>query len=218
MIDRISAEMRRPISRSKKPIGLRPEILTDTAPEDLQGGATRLLARSEHLPDAKMIRLSAIDISDPLPSEVFMSPRRTPVGNSAPAATEPCTQDGKRLPRILVVEDNVDGRFLLEEFLGVNGFDVSVVKSGDEAIALWDGGIAYDLVVLDLALPRKSGADVLAHLRTTPHGKSVPVVVVTAFPQAAPPGVTAVLQKPPSLDKLLQVVIVALQERARASV
>ncbi|NOT26028.1 MAG: response regulator transcription factor [Acidobacteria bacterium] len=79
--------------------------------------------------------------------------------------------------RLLVVEDEPDLAATLRKSLVEEGFAVDVVSDGQEA--LWQAeSVAYDVVVLDLMLPRLSGVEVLQRLRVA--GSRVPVLVLTA--------------------------------------
>lgn len=79
--------------------------------------------------------------------------------------------------RILIAEDDpvlADG---LSHSLRASGYAVDVVNSGEAA----DSAVAaqtYDLVILDLGLPRLSGLDVLRRLRA--RSSNVPVLILTA--------------------------------------
>jgi two-component system OmpR family response regulator len=79
--------------------------------------------------------------------------------------------------RLLVVEDEPDLRRALARALGDEQFAVDTAGDGDEALFRADE-IAYDAIVLDLMLPRRSGWDVLAALRAA--GNRTPVLVLTA--------------------------------------
>lgn len=110
-------------------------------------------------------------------------------------------------PRILIVEDHVDARLVMEEFLTANGFDVSVAKDGREALALIRGGIRYDLVVLDLMMPRVDGFEFLRALHRIPgSGAKMPVVVVSAVAPPTVRGTAASFRKPAPLAELLATV------------
>ncbi len=79
--------------------------------------------------------------------------------------------------RILVVEDERKVASFIRKGLQQEGYAVDVVYEGDEAVrhaAAFD----YDLIVLDLMLPRRSGLDVLKEIRSTKH--KLPVLVLTA--------------------------------------
>jgi two-component system OmpR family response regulator len=79
--------------------------------------------------------------------------------------------------RVLIVEDEADLAAAVKRLLEDAGFSADVAEEGETGLtlALED---AYDLVVLDLMLPRLSGERVLAELRT--RGGDVPALVLTA--------------------------------------
>lgn len=81
------------------------------------------------------------------------------------------------MSRILVVEDERDLAHGIRANLEIEGFDVSVVHSGEDAIASVEQALP-DLVILDLMLPQMSGFDVLACLRAS--GVAVPVLILSA--------------------------------------
>jgi CheY-like chemotaxis protein len=78
-----------------------------------------------------------------------------------------------------VVEDNELNFELASALLETLGYEVSWARDGEDGLnlALSD---AFDLVVLDLHLPRLSGTDVLDRLRRDPRRASLPVLVLTA--------------------------------------
>jgi two-component system, OmpR family, response regulator QseB len=79
--------------------------------------------------------------------------------------------------RLLLVEDDPMIGESVHKGLRQDGFAVDWVRDGHAAELAAANGV-YDLVVLDLGLPRKDGLDVLAGLRRG--GNSVPVLVLTA--------------------------------------
>lgn len=79
--------------------------------------------------------------------------------------------------RLLVVEDELDLGQELKHDLAKAGFAVDLISNGVDAEFMGDEE-AYDLVVLDLGLPQRSGLDVLKNWRK--HGNKVPVVILTA--------------------------------------
>jgi DNA-binding response OmpR family regulator len=84
--------------------------------------------------------------------------------------------------RILLVEDDPllgDG---VRAGVGQDGYAVDWVQDGKSALAALEAE-RYDLVLLDLGLPRLSGLDVLASLRS--RGNGVPVLILTARDQVA---------------------------------
>jgi DNA-binding response OmpR family regulator len=80
------------------------------------------------------------------------------------------------MPRILVVEDEMQIARTLRDFLEVAGFDVTVVGDGSAALASVRGD-RPELIVLDLGLPGIDGLDVARELRRT---SATPIVMLTA--------------------------------------
>ena len=79
--------------------------------------------------------------------------------------------------RILVAEDDAHIREGLVDTLGSEGYTVDAAGDGDEALALF-GKRTYDLVLLDIMMPGRSGYDVCREIRA---GRStVPILMLTA--------------------------------------
>jgi two-component system, OmpR family, alkaline phosphatase synthesis response regulator PhoP len=80
-------------------------------------------------------------------------------------------------PRILLVEDDPGLRLTLTHRLDSEGYKVETAADGEAGLAqATDGG--FDLVILDVMLPRKSGFDVCRDLRQ--RGVATPVLMLTA--------------------------------------
>jgi len=80
-------------------------------------------------------------------------------------------------PRILLIEDDPGLRLTLGDRLRGEGYGVEAAADGEEGDVRAVGG-AFDLVVLDARLPRKSGFDVCRDLRQ--RGMGTPVLMLTA--------------------------------------
>jgi CheY-like chemotaxis protein len=109
--------------------------------------------------------------------------------------------------RILVVDDDPDWLELMTELFEDEGYTVAVAKDGARAAAMVPR-FHPAVVVTDLQMPRMDGRQLLAALRA--REPDVPVVVVTGDrPRTHDPslkGAFRVIQKPPSIEKLLAVV------------
>jgi len=79
--------------------------------------------------------------------------------------------------RVLIVEDEVALASALKKILESNHILTDVAHDGIEGQMLADHD-AYDVIVLDLMLPGKSGLDILQAIRRA--GKNVPVLLLTA--------------------------------------
>ena len=80
--------------------------------------------------------------------------------------------------RILVVEDERKVASFIRQGLGEEGHAVEVAADGATALELLLAPLPYDLVVLDVMLPRRDGLDVLKTLRA--RGVTTPVLILTA--------------------------------------
>lgn len=79
--------------------------------------------------------------------------------------------------KVLLVEDNDPLRTTLEEALKEDGYIVETAVDGEEAY--YKGShFEYDIMVLDIMLPKMSGWDVLSKLRET--GMDAPILMLTA--------------------------------------
>ena len=81
---------------------------------------------------------------------------------------------------ILAADDNESNLLLLEEYLWQWGFDVVVARDGREAVALFDQH-SPSLVVLDVMMPVMDGYDACRRIRSSPLGRHVPIVMLTAL-------------------------------------
>jgi two-component system phosphate regulon response regulator OmpR len=79
--------------------------------------------------------------------------------------------------RILLVEDDLRARALLEEFLVRHGLSVTTLGSGEQ-VAEVVSRECVSLVLLDLMLPGEDGLSICKRLRAT--GAKVPVIMLTA--------------------------------------
>ena len=80
--------------------------------------------------------------------------------------------------RILVVEDERKVASFIRQGLAEEGYAVDVATDGAAALDLALGGTSYDLIVLDVMLPKRDGFAVLRALRD--HRMAAPVLLLTA--------------------------------------
>ena len=81
------------------------------------------------------------------------------------------------MERILIVDDDNSINLMMKEALEREGFACGQAYSGSECVLRLQME-HYDLVLLDLALPGKTGEEVLREIRET--GNRLPVIVVSA--------------------------------------
>ena len=80
--------------------------------------------------------------------------------------------------RILVAEDDAVLAEAVQHSLRQSGFAVDLVRNGAEADSALEAD-DFDLLILDIGLPKKSGLDVLRRLRT--RDSRIPVLLLTAL-------------------------------------
>ena len=81
------------------------------------------------------------------------------------------------MTKILIVEDDKDIALGLEEDLTHHGFQVEIVGDGEKAIYR-SKECGWDLIILDIMLPRKDGFEVCQELRQA--GIKTPIIMLTA--------------------------------------
>lgn len=81
--------------------------------------------------------------------------------------------------KILVVEDEEPISHLLKYNLAAEGYSVSVVEDGDDAVIAVDEN-QPDIVLLDWMLPNVSGIEICRQLRAREKTRSIPIIMLTA--------------------------------------
>ena len=80
--------------------------------------------------------------------------------------------------RILVIDDEADIRESLATLLDLEGYEVDLAQNGAEGERRLEQR-AYDLVLLDLMMPEKSGMEVLRDVRE--RDRHTPIFMITAY-------------------------------------
>src|SRR5215510_12575476 len=117
---------------------------------------------------------------------------------------------------ILVVDDEAGVRSSLAGILGDEGYQVSSVESGEAALEALEVR-RFDLLLLDVWLPKMDGLETLSRVRTL--DPELPVVVISGHGtietavKAVRMGAQDFVEKPLSLEKTLVVVRNALRQR-----
>ncbi len=84
-------------------------------------------------------------------------------------------------PRILVVDDNDDNRYTLTLYLDLEGYSsVETAQDGEEAIARLQTA-EFDLVLLDVMMPKVDGYQVLTWIKDQPRLRDLPVIMISAL-------------------------------------
>ena len=141
-----------------------------------------------------------------LPQAFELSSIQTESQQRSPQVTTPSSD----VPTVMVVEDSVATRRLLEKIFKQIGFNVVVCRDGQEALEeIYQHGKLVDLVISDVEMPRINGFELLEKLRSDPAWEKVPVVMATSRTgerhrqRAKALGVNAYLAKPIQPQQLL---------------
>jgi two-component system phosphate regulon response regulator PhoB len=89
------------------------------------------------------------------------------------------------MPRVLVADDDPDIQELVRFKLEQAGHAVTTVGDGEAAIAAVRADGPFDLVLLDLMMPRRTGIEVCEALRGDAATRSIPILLLTAKAQEA---------------------------------
>ncbi len=121
-----------------------------------------------------------------------------------------------RETHVLVVDDEAAERITLGEVLRLEGYQVTLAASGEEALALTRDEMPFDLVILDLRLPGMDGLQVLEKLHSAK--PEVIVVLITGYAtletaiEALRQGAYDYLLKPCPVEEILAVARKGLAE------
>jgi CheY-like chemotaxis protein len=115
---------------------------------------------------------------------------------------------------VLLVEDDLEIRDILQDLLEAEGYDVIPAGNGRQALQFLAENRASgpDLVILDLMMPMIDGRQVLEVMQRDQALAEIPVIVISAIARETPVGARALLKKPFSLEKLFRTVRIYTDE------
>lgn len=118
-----------------------------------------------------------------------------------------------RIPKILLIDDEVDDLFVLEQFLKHGGFDVKSFSSPRDALTHYQKGnsSSYDLVISDIRMPEINGFQLYYKLKAINNNVKVLFAtcleiaeeILTLIPELPP---EQVVQKPVEKEKFIEIV------------
>jgi twitching motility two-component system response regulator PilH len=82
------------------------------------------------------------------------------------------------IKNVMIVDDSPTEVHVLREMLGKNGFSVSVVTSGEEAITR-SKAEKPDLILMDVVMPGMSGFEATRAITRDPETANIPVIICT---------------------------------------
>jgi len=120
-----------------------------------------------------------------------------------------------RMKKILIVEDDQHASYLMRKIVEYLEFNCDDAKDGEKAIEMYNKN-NYDLIFMDLRLPKKSGIEVIEYIRNIEKKTDkwhTPIVVLTAFPsekikkRCAEMSVMQFLEKPFNIQEIRNTII-----------
>jgi len=112
-------------------------------------------------------------------------PGAEPIAPPSEPAPPPSRERGparQAARRALVADDNPELLSLMREMLEGNGFEVTIAKTGIEAIEFITTG-RPDIIVLDILMPQMNGIELLQKMREA--RLNIPVLIITAYNEVA---------------------------------
>jgi two-component system, cell cycle response regulator DivK len=82
--------------------------------------------------------------------------------------------------RILVVEDTVNNRRILNDLLTNAGFEVVEAFDGEKGVAM-AAEYRPDLILMDIQLPLVDGYEATRRIRANPELRAIPIIAVTSY-------------------------------------
>lgn len=86
----------------------------------------------------------------------------------------------RRVPRILIVDDNRDNAYLLKELLSRYDYEIATSNNAEEAAREIEANLP-DLILLDVVMPGRSGYELCQELKSSPKTRLIPIVLITGL-------------------------------------
>ena len=147
-------------------------------------------------------QVSSVELGEPVSYEM-------PIGGEVGKAVEVPELSPNGHFRILVVDDEKINQQVLMYHLTNEGYYVEIASNGEEALKKIETENRYDLVLLDIMMPRLSGYEVCRKIREKHLPSELPVIMITAKNQVVDlvegfdTGANDYISKPFTKDELL---------------
>ena len=86
---------------------------------------------------------------------------------------------------ILVIDDDKNVLWLMDEFLTRRGYTVRTAGNGIEAIRLFDENHRFRLVITDIRMPGVDGNQIAEYLKGNEEMKNIPIIGISGYPEDA---------------------------------
>ncbi|HET9572261.1 MAG TPA: chemotaxis protein CheW [Methyloceanibacter sp.] len=89
-------------------------------------------------------------------------------------------EEALRAVRLLLIDDSQFFRSMLAPLLAARGYEVTLAGSAEEALALKDKGVVFDLIVSDLDMPGMDGIALAKRLKADPTWGKTPLIALSS--------------------------------------
>ena len=156
---------------------------------------------------------SAFSFTIPLTEAIFEPEVLPTAEKTLPPEVASTVQEGERIPRILLAEDDPTIRQVLGLMLKRSNYNLDIAEDGQVAVELWEKE-KYDLVLMDVQMPRLNGFEATQAIRDKEQarGGHTPIIAMTAhasqedLESCLAAGMDAYISKPIDFIKSLQVI------------
>lgn len=111
------------------------------------------------------------------------------------------------MPRILIVEDSQDIRFIVREILKRKGYESAEADNGVQALEILENDSRFDLIISDIRMAKMGGLELLGELRDRFPGIPTIILSVHTVPEwideAMQKGAVSYLAKPFTPEQLI---------------
>lgn len=84
-----------------------------------------------------------------------------------------------KIPTILIVDDVDSHLYLVQSLLSEEGYNVKIVNDAQKALTIIEE-IKFDLILLDLMMPKIDGFQLLDRIKVNKKYKKIPVIILSA--------------------------------------
>jgi hypothetical protein len=136
-------------------------------------------------------------------------PFNSPRGDRKSSGTQRRAQGA----RVLIIDDGVEARELSAACLEFRGFRTMIAEDGPSGLAM-ARALSPDAILLDFCMPSMDGAEVVLRLKADERTRAVPIVMLTAIPEAVTAmtrdNLAGFLEKPCEAERLADAVLEVL--------
>lgn len=180
----------------------------------IHGGSVKL--ESDGVPGHGSRFTVSLPWRQPEIQETDAGPTLIDIPPGPPAILDAGTPGADSDPLILLAEDNETTIILLRDFLGMNGYRVTVARNGEEAIER-AGVERPHLILMDIQMPGMDGLEAIRRIRTDVALAGIPIVALTALAmpgdreRCQQAGAVEYLSKPVRFSRLVEVIQAQIQ-------